>query len=68
MDPLTVLQVVALEYLRVEKYMVELQSELEACVLGQMLFNLHSCARWSDTLALIGEPVSDGVLDSAEDH
>eukprot|EP00971_Amphidinium_carterae_P331561 6465204-Amphidinium_carterae.1 len=60
-DPLTVLQVAALE-----KYMVSLPPGVEACVPGHILFDLHSCARWSDTLPLSGEPVSDGVLVSAE--
>eukprot|EP00971_Amphidinium_carterae_P184078 3654632-Amphidinium_carterae.1 len=46
--------------------MSELSPSIEGCVLGQILFNLHSCARWSDTLPLSGEPSGDGFLLSAE--
>ena len=56
-DPLTLKQVRALEALAVEK-----TSAHEAAVLGHCLFALHSCARWSDLIALAEEPELDDVI------
>ena len=56
-DPLTLKQVRALEELVVKKDSVQ-----EAAVLGQCLFALHSCARWSDLLALAEEPQLDEAV------
>eukprot|EP00971_Amphidinium_carterae_P334859 6470378-Amphidinium_carterae.1 len=39
---------------------------VEACVLGQILFCMHSSARWSDVMALTGEYRLDDVLIEAE--
>eukprot|EP00971_Amphidinium_carterae_P335095 6470763-Amphidinium_carterae.1 len=39
---------------------------VEACILGQLMFCLHACARWSDVMALTGEYRLDDVLIEAE--
>eukprot|EP00971_Amphidinium_carterae_P077908 1541251-Amphidinium_carterae.1 len=49
-SPLTLNQLAALENLMMAK-----ACTAEACVLGQILFCLHSCARWSDVMALTSE-------------
>ena len=60
-DPLTLRQVKALEGLMMKK-----ENIYEAAVLGHCLFTLHSCARWSDLLALVGEPEIDDAVITAE--
>eukprot|EP00971_Amphidinium_carterae_P206083 4089978-Amphidinium_carterae.1 len=60
-DPLTVSQVMALENL----LMLSAPGP-EACVLGHILFTLHSCARWSEVLPLLDEPKLDDTVISAE--
>eukprot|EP00971_Amphidinium_carterae_P165345 3277534-Amphidinium_carterae.1 len=60
-SPLTLKQVVALEKLMERK---PVGPELVA--LGHMLFALHTCSRWSDTLSLVGPPKLDDVLIEAE--
>eukprot|EP00971_Amphidinium_carterae_P298579 5932273-Amphidinium_carterae.1 len=60
-DPLTLRQVVALETL-----IMGLDNAVEVCILGHLLFLLHSTARWSDVIAMVGEPTVDDVLVQAE--
>ena len=56
-DPLTLRQVKALEALVIDK-----SNPCEVAVLGHCLFALHSCARWSDLMALAEEPEIDDVV------
>ena len=39
------------QVLWLEQYMME-ASDVEACILGQILFCIHSCSRWSDSQKL----------------
>eukprot|EP00971_Amphidinium_carterae_P039775 781368-Amphidinium_carterae.1 len=56
-DPLTLQQLRALEMLMLRKGCTP-----EPCVLGHCLFVVHSCARWSDVLALEGPVTADHIL------
>eukprot|EP00971_Amphidinium_carterae_P013234 260813-Amphidinium_carterae.1 len=60
-SPLTLRQVVALEKLMERKAVGP-----ELVALGHVLFVLHTCSRWSDTLSLVEPPKLDDVLVEAE--